>query len=104
HVDLGAQNILAIGKITGTHALEQLTAFGWITLAVGAGRARLGQRTALLADGIGVLAVNVCQTAIDQVQSILIERLEIIRGVALVLPLVAKPGDVFLDRIDVTLL
>jgi hypothetical protein len=53
HVDLGAQDVGAVGELAGLHALEQIQVLGDAAVAVGAVLARLGQRAAVGAHLVG---------------------------------------------------
>ena len=71
-------------------------------IAVRAGPARLGQRAAVGAHLVGGQAVDVRQAALDQVDRVSVERLEVVRGVErLAAPNESQPPDVFLNGLDV---
>ena len=59
HIDLRAQHMLAIGELTSVHAAEQVKVLLDAPVAVRTVRARLGQRTAVLANFFCAQAVNI---------------------------------------------
>src|SRR5690625_7100559 len=81
-----AQNICAVRKLAGTHALKQLPAFFGGPVSVGAFSTGLGQAAAGLADFLRALAVDIGQALVYQVQPPLIKCFKIVRGIALVAP------------------
>ena len=102
HVDLGAQHARAVRELAGAHALEQVQVLLDRAVAVGAVLARLGQRAAVLADLLGAQVIHIGLALLDQLERILVQLLEIVRGVKQPLvPVEAQPADVLLDRVDV---
>ena len=102
HVDLRAQHERAVGKLAGAHAGEEIEVLLDRPVAIRAGRSRLGQRAAVRAHLLGRQAVDVRQALPDQVLRVLVQPLEVVRGVQrLLVPGEAEPADVFLNRVDV---
>ena len=102
HVDLGAQDVLAFGKLALEHATKQLQIFFHAAVAMRAVLPRLGQRTPVFADFIGAEAVDVRDTHFDQFDGRLVETIEIVgRMCQPVAPVEAQPAHVILDCLDV---
>ena len=102
HVDLRAQHVGAVLELAGPHARKQVEVLLDGPVAVRAFTAGLGQRAAVLADFLGAEAVDVRLAGHDQVDGVVVERLEVVRGVKrLAMPVEAQPADVLLDRVDV---
>ena len=92
----------AVGELAGLHPLEQVEVLRDRAVAVGAVRARRGQRAAGLADLVGVEVADVRLAGLDQLHGPLVDLPEVVRGVVEpVLPIEAQPADVLHDRIDV---
>ena len=92
----------AVGELAGPHPLEQVKVLVDRAIAVGAVRARLGERAAGFADLVGREVADVGLAGLDQLHGPLVNLLEIVRGVKQpVLPIEAQPADVLHDRIDV---
>jgi len=105
HVDLGAQHARAIGKLAVFHALEQVQVLLDRAIAVRAVLARLGQRPAVLADLVGAQIVDIRLAGFDQLDSPVVQLLEVIRGEEQpVFPVRAQPFHIVGDRVDVFLL
>ena len=82
HVDLGAQHVAAVGKLAGAHAPEDVEILFHTTVAVGAFLARLFQGAAVLPNLFRAEAVHVGLAGLDQLNCVVVELVEIIRGVA----------------------
>ena len=101
HVDLGAQHLGSVGELAVLHSREQIEVFLHRTVAPRRGRSRHGYRTAVFADLVLRLVVDIGQPLLDQYDGPFVELVEIVRRVTLQLPLEAEPLDVALDRVDV---
>ncbi len=101
HVDLRAQHVGAVGKLAGPHAGEEIQALLRRTPAIRAVAARLGERSAVRPDLIGVETVDVGQIPPDELDRKAIQLLEIVGGVAQFVPAEPEPCDVGLDALDV---
>ena len=92
HVDLRPQHLSPVGEFAGPHAPEQVEVLLDRAVAVRAGAARFGHGTTVLADLLLTQAVHVGSTLLDQVRGVLVEPLEIIRGMKqLVAPVEPQP-------------
>ena len=95
HVNLGPQHVGAIGKLAGPHPAEQVKAFLDRAVAMRAFLARLGQCAAILPHFVGGQAVHVSVAVPYHLLRVLVEFLEIIRGVIQVLaPVEPQPFDI----------
>ena len=101
HVDFCPQDVCAIGELTRAHAPKQLEVLGHGPVAVGAVPAWFGQRAAVLANLVGAQAVDIRLALANQLFGVLIQHLEVVRGVMQLRPLETEPANVFLDRFDV---
>ncbi len=104
HVDLGPQHPAAVRELAGAHAPEQIQVLLHAAVAEGALFAGFGQGAAVVADLLGVQAVNVGLAGPDQVNGELVEPIEVVRGVAELLPVEPQPAHILLDRLGILLL
>ena len=81
HIDFRAQAGFTLFETTGTHFLEQREVFFHATVAVRAVLTRLGQGAAIFANLFRREFVNVGQAFVDQLHSVLMQRIEIVRGI-----------------------
>ena len=94
HVDLRAQHARAVRELARPHPLEQVEVLLDRAVAVRALAARLGERPAVLADLVGRQVVDVGLAVADQAERVLVELLEVVRGVVEpVVPVEAEPAD-----------
>ena len=100
HVDLGAQADLAVRVLAVSHVVEDLQGFFPRTVAVGAVRARLGERASGRLDLFGALGADVGVAVADQLLRALVHFSEIVRSVKEVVPLESEPLDVVFDVAD----
>ncbi|MNV14843.1 hypothetical protein D3C71_1055400 [compost metagenome] len=98
HVDLGAHGARAIGELTGTHAAEQVEVFLDAAVAVRRGTTRFGQGAAVGAHFLGRQVADIGLAVADQLLRGQVIGIEIVRGVAQLVPLKAQPAHVVLDR------
>src|SRR5205085_9132160 len=101
HVDLRPEDMGAVLELARTHAAEQIEILLDRTVAVWAVSSRFGERPPVLANLLGVQAVDICQIAADQLNREVIESLEIVRRIKEPVPLESEPRDVFLDGVDI---
>ena len=97
HVDLGPQHVLAVFEFTRFHALEQVEALLHRAIAPGAFAPRLGQGPAVGANVIGGELFHIGFAGTDQVQGVLVQLLEVIRGMTQLVPLESEPAHVLHD-------
>src|SRR5437899_88389 len=90
HVDLRAQDVRAVGKLTRPHAGEQIEILLNGSIAVRAVLTRRGERAAVRADLVGIQAVDVRFALPDQLDGEPIQPLEVVGCVQLGAPLKAK--------------
>ena len=102
HIDLCAQNSLAVGKLAVLHAIKQLEILLNRSIAERTFNARLSQSAAHISDLLRARVVDIRQPALDQFDRVIEELLKIIRGVKLpIIPIETEPANIFLDRVDV---
>ena len=95
HVDPRAQDARPVGELAGAHPLEQVEALVDRPVAARAVPARLGQRAAVLPDLVGRQVVDVGLAVPDQLDSPLVELLEVVRReVEVLAPVEPEPADV----------
>ena len=99
-IDLGTERILVVLEFAGAHTGEQIQTFLNGTVTVGRNGGGFGIAAELLELLSGQLA-DVCQTLLDQLNSILVVLLEVVGAVEeAVAPVEAQPVDIFLDGFD----
>ena len=104
HVDLRPQHVRAIGKLAVAHAGEQVEVLGHAARAMGAVRARFGQRAAIGAHFLGALAIDIGVAVLDQRRGAAVHRIEVVRGeIQVRAPVETQPPHRVDDRIDVLL-
>ena len=104
HVDLGAQHTLAVFKLTGGHAGEQIQVLFNAAVAERAVLAGLGQAAAVFLGLLGRQVADVGLAFFDQVNRPLVQLIEVLRRVThFTGPLEAQPLDVAFDGVDVFL-
>ena len=101
HVYLGAQHLLAVGKLAVAHALKQIEVLLDAAVAPGAVLAGLGDGAAAEADLLLRLVVDVGQSLLDEDHGPLVELLEIVAGVVHSGPFKAQPADILLDGVHI---
>ena len=101
HVDLGAQDLLAVGVFAVAHLAEELQVLLHAAVAVRALDARLVHGAAALGDLLLGLVVDIGEAALDQLLGPLVELVEVVGGIAFLLPLEAQPLDVLLDGVHI---
>ena len=102
HVNLGAQDVAAVGELSRLHAREDIKILLDAAAAARALPARLRQRAAIGADLLRRQVVNVGQPLLDQGPCILVKLLKVVRRiVAAIAPGESQPPDVLLNRVDV---
>ena len=105
HVNLGAQDRLALLESASAHLLEKRQVLVRAALAVGAVPARLGERAAIFAYLVGARFIDVGAADADELKRHAVELLKVVRGVIeAVAPIKAEPAQVFGDGVDVFLL
>ncbi len=104
HVDLGAQDAGAVGKLALAHALKQVEILLDAAVAVGAVCAGLGEGAAMLANLLGGEVIDVGLAGLDQLHRPREELIEVVGGVAETVPLEAEPAHILLDGVHVLLL
>jgi hypothetical protein len=88
-----------------THALKEIQIVFYAPVPVGALRARFGQSPPVLPDFFLGKAADKCPVLLDQLYSVLIEFLKIIRGIVQVLsPIKSKPGHIFANGVYIDFL
>jgi hypothetical protein len=102
HVDLGAQDLVTVGKSAVAHRTQELQVLLDITVAMRARRSRLGQSAAVGPDLLGRQVVDVGIAGLHELFGPFVELLEVVGGVVEMLaPVTAEPAHVLLDRFDV---
>ena len=102
HVDPGAQDVLAVGKLTVAHASKQIEIFLDTALPERAVFSSIGKRAAILTYFFGTQAVNIGLAHFDQLLRSLVQLIEIIgRMRQAIFPVESQPPNVFLDCVDV---
>ena len=102
HIDLGAQDLFAVGEFAGPHPGEKIEALLDGTIPPGALGARVLQIAAGFADLLGALILDVGFAFFDEKNGPVIELLEVVGGeIEVLAPVEAEPADVGLDRLDV---
>ena len=102
HVDLGAQDVLAVFELAGLHAAEEVEALFGGAVAPRGGDAGLGEGAAVFADLLGVQLVHIGLAHHDELFGVFVELVEVVGGVVHVaFPLEAEPLHVLLDGFDV---
>ena len=101
HVDAGAQHVRSVLEFAGAHASEEVEALLHGTVPPGAGAPGLGHGAPVGTDLLLAEAVDVRRSLLDQQDAVVVELLEIVRGVAQLAPLEAQPADVAFDGLDV---
>ena len=81
HVDFAPQGPRAIGKLAGSHPLEQIQVFLHAAVAIGTVAARLGQRPAIVAGSVGRQIADVGFAVPDQLDRPLVQLLKVVGGV-----------------------
>ncbi len=80
------------------HPLKELQVFFDGSMAVGTLPAGLGEGSAVIADFLGAQAVDVRRSVLDQMNTVLVELLEVVRRVKQpVVPIKAQPLHILLD-------
>ena len=104
HVDLGAQRLGAVRKLSSLHPREQIQILFRRAIAERAVLARFGQAAAVLSGLLWRQVANVSLARLDQLDSPIMQLAEVVRSVALFTrPLKTEPLNIALDRIDVFL-
>ncbi|KAG0948670.1 hypothetical protein G6F31_014032 [Rhizopus arrhizus] len=98
HVDLGAQGARTIREFTGAHAAEQVEVLLDAAVAPRRRAARLGQGATVGAHFLGRQVADIGLALFDQLLGGQVVGLEVVRGVAQLVPLEAQPAHVVLDR------
>ena len=101
HIDLRAEHLLAVGISALFHLTEQLQVLLDAPVAVRTVHARLVHGAAVCGDFLLGFVIHIGETALDKLLGPLVELVEVVRCVALLLPLEAEPLDVFLDGINI---
>ena len=102
HVNLRSQRFRSIRELSRSHPREQIQVFLDRTIAPWAFFARNGRCAAIFDQLVGSKIANVSFAQFDQFDRVLIELLEIVRGVEHILaPIKSEPADIRLDRIDI---
>ena len=104
HVDFGAQDAGAVGKLALAHTLKQIEVLLDAAVAVGTVLAGFGEGAAMLANLFGGEVIDVSLAGLDQLHGPLEELIEVVGGIAEALPVEAEPAHVLLDGVDVLLL
>ena len=96
--------MLAVGKLTGAHALQQIEIFSDAAITIRAVFSGLGQRAPITSNLIRIKAVDVSSAFLDQLSRGCIQIVEIIRCMRQpVFPVEPKPAHVVDDRIYILL-
>ncbi len=101
HVDLGAQHVRPVLELAGPHPRKQVEVLLDRPIAIRAVAARLGERTAIGANLVGVQAVHVRLPSPDQLDGELIQLLEVVGGKEQRVPLEPEPLHVLADGVHV---
>ena len=101
HVDPGAQHLLAVGIFAVAHLTEEAEVLLDAAVPVRALDARLVHGAAALGDLFLGLVVDVGEAPLDELLGPGVELVEVVGGVAFLLPLEAQPLDVLLDGVHV---
>ena len=101
HLDLRAQHVRAVFELAGAHPREQIEVLADAAVPVRTVLPWLGQRPAVTTHFVGVLAVDVREAALDQMNRVLVELFEVVRREVQARPFETEPPHVFFDRLDV---
>ncbi|GIX61052.1 uncharacterized protein BcabD6B2_04870 [Babesia caballi] len=102
HVDLSAQQAVAVGEGAVAHLLEEVEVLLHAAVAVGRLASGLGDAAARLADLLDALVVHVGQALLDELDGPVVQLLEVVGGeVEVLAPVVAQPAHVVLDGLNV---
>ena len=101
HVDLDAQGARAVGELAGAHAPEQVEVFFDAALAERRIAAGFRERAAIRAYLLGGQVADEGLAVGDQFFRALVEDVEIVGGMAQLVPFETQPAHVLLDRLDV---
>src|SRR6185312_6774312 len=94
HIDLRAEDVLAVREFSGFHSAKQVKVFIDRALAVGAVLAGLGERAAKRADFIRGKTVYICFALLDKIFGAFIKFIEVIgRVVDVRAPVEPEPPD-----------
>ena len=105
HIDLRPQGAGALGEFARPHPGEQIEVLRYAAVAVRALAPGRFERAAILAHLVGVQIADVGLALLDELDGVLVERLEIVGGEEqTVPPVVAQPADVGHDHVDILLL
>ena len=100
HVDLGAQDLVAVTERAVAHLVEQAEVLLRRTATEGAVLPGFAEATALGRDGLGVLVVDVGEALLDQRLGPLVELAEVVGGVEHAPRLEAEPREIVVDGVD----
>ncbi len=101
HIDFGAQHAGAVRELAGLHAREQIHILFNGAVAERALFAGLGEGAAILANLVGVEVVDVGLAVLDELHRPVEELIEVIGGVAELVPGEAEPAHIGLNGVDV---
>ena len=102
HVDLGAQDMRAVGKFPGLHAAEKIKVFFHAAVAPGAFLAGARERAAVFADFVRAEIVHIGAAHFDELLGIFVEPIKIVGSVKFAIaPVAAEPAHVLADGVNV---
>ncbi len=101
HVDFGPQHLLSVSIFPSLHVPENPKILLRAAVPVRAFLARSFHRPAAFADFFLGLVIHVSQASADQFLRPFVKLIEIVRGVALLVPLETHPANILLNRIDI---
>src|SRR5574344_773430 len=101
HINLGAKHHTSLLNLTGVHLVKQLKRLLNRTVTIRTVNARLRRSALLRSYLLRALLIDICLTLFNQSDSEIPKLLEVVRGIILITPLIAKPLDVLLYGIHV---
>ena len=99
HINLCTQHLLAIGKLAGTHTLEQVQVLLYRTVTPRRWLSGLGNSTTIQSNLLLCLVINIRQALLDKDNRPLVELVEVVRSVTLDSPIETEPLNIALNRI-----
>ena len=101
HVDLRAEDLLPFRVLAGLHLAEELQVLLRGAVAPGARGAGLVHGTAVQADFLLVLVIDIGEAPLDEVLGPFVQLVEVVGRVEFLVPMEAQPLDILLDGVHV---
>ena len=98
HVDSGPQDMRAVLKLAGSHPRKEIETLADRPVPIGTLATVLGNSPSVLANLAFSRAVNVCLPTLDELYRVVVQPLEVIRGVERrITPIKAEPANIILN-------